>query len=346
MRKIITTFIFSVLGGTIFYLLHLPLPWTLGPMTATILRSERFGKKAYWPVSIRNTGLIVLGYTMGSPFTLDAGKQIVIQLPSMVLATFTTIMFGMLMGYLTYRRTGISLASCMLGSIPGGLTQMAVLSGEIKNTNVAIVTFMQTIRMLTVVFSVPFIAIHGMFGSTPADASAPLTAAIALADNPFTSGIFIATAILGAFIAARIKFPTPFMLGPVIATIILVLAGFTPPTLPRPLINLAQIMVGTFMGKDINLDSIKECPTLLPYTLGSSVGLVVFSLLLGVGLSSVHTFSLVSAFLGTAPGGIAEMGITALTVNADISIVIAYQLFRLLTILLIVPIFLKWRLNR
>lgn len=346
MKKIITTFIFSILGGTIFYLLHLPLPWTLGPMTATILRSEVFEKKSHWPVSIRNTGLIVLGYTMGSPFTIEAGKQIIVQLPSMILATFTTIVFGMLMGYLTYRRTGISLASCMLGSIPGGLTQMAVLSSEIKNTNVAIVTFMQTIRMLTVVFSVPFIAIHGIFGGTPADISVPLTVPLFLTDDPLSSVIFIITAILGAFIAARVKFPTPFMLGPVITTIILVLAGLTPPTLPRPFINIAQIMVGTFMGKNINLNSIKECPQLLPYTLGSSVGLVAFSLLVGVGLSSVHTFSLVSAFLGTAPGGIAEMGITALTVNADISIVIAYQLFRLLTILLIVPIFLKWRLNR
>jgi membrane AbrB-like protein len=234
----------------------------------------------------------------------------------------------------------------MLGSIPGGLTQMAVLCTEIKNTNVAIVTFMQTIRVLIVVFALPFIAVHGLFGSTPADVSTPVTAQISLLDNPYYSSFFVVMAIISAFIAARIKVPTPFMLGPVISTIILVLIGLTPPTMPRFLVIIAQIMVGTFMGKNIKLNSIKDCPEILPYTLISAIGLVAVSLLVGVGLTSVHTFSLVSAFLGTAPGGIAEMGITALAVNADISIVIAYQLFRLLTILLIVPILLKWRLNR
>jgi uncharacterized membrane protein AbrB (regulator of aidB expression) len=77
LKKLISTFILSVSGGVIFYLLHFPLPWTLGPMAAAILRSEVFGKEVYWPVSIRNAGLIVLGYTMGSPFTIEAGKQII-----------------------------------------------------------------------------------------------------------------------------------------------------------------------------------------------------------------------------------------------------------------------------
>lgn len=345
-KNLISTFLLATTGGVIFYLLHFPLPWTLGPMAAAIIRSEVFGKKIHWPGSIRNTGLVVLGYTMGAPFTLEAGKQIIEQLPSMAMATFSTVAFGMLMGYFTYKRTGIGLASALLGSIPGGLSQMAVLSSEIKNSNIGIVTFMQTTRVLTVVFAVPFIAMHGLFGSSPAENATMTTATLSMLDNPLYSFLFIAIAVLSAFLAARIKFPTPFMLGPVIGTIILVLIGLTPPTMPRIFVIVAQILVGIFMGKNIKLSSIKDCPKLLPYALMSSIALVGFSLIAGIGLTSVHSFSLVTAFLSTAPGGIAEMGITALAVNADISIVIAYQLFRLLTILLIVPIFLKWCLNK
>ena len=49
-----------------------------------------------------------------------------------------------------------------------------------------------------------------------------------------------------------------------------------------------------------------------------------------------------TAFLSTAPGGLAEMGITALTVGADISTMTAYQLVRLLFIMLVFPYLAKW----
>lgn len=36
--------------------------------------------------------------------------------------------------------------------------------------------------------------------------------------------------------------------------------------------------------------------------------------------------SLVTAFLSTAPGGMAEMGLTAMLLNVDLSVIIAFQL--------------------
>ncbi|MNW03830.1 putative ammonia monooxygenase [compost metagenome] len=51
--------------------------------------------------------------------------------------------------------------------------------------------------------------------------------------------------------------------------------------------------------------------------------------------------SLTTAFLGTAPGGMAEMGLTGAAVGADLSIIVAYQMFRLLFILFIAPLVVK-----
>ncbi|MCI1694487.1 AbrB family transcriptional regulator [Aneurinibacillus aneurinilyticus] len=48
------------------------------------------------------------------------------------------------------------------GSVPGGLSQMLVLSEETERVDVTIVAFMQTIRLLAVIFFVPFLTIHSL----------------------------------------------------------------------------------------------------------------------------------------------------------------------------------------
>jgi hypothetical protein len=54
---------------------------------------------------------------------------------------------------------------------------------------------------------------------------------------------------------------------------------------------------------------------------------------------------LVTAFLSAAPGGMAEMGLTALILGGDVSVVAGYHMFRLLFILLVLPYFLRYWLK-
>lgn len=68
---------------------------------------------------------------------------------------------------------------------------------------------------------------------------------------------------------------------------------------------------------------------------------VGFTLLLGFGLTFFKKSSILSGFLSTAPGGMAEMGVLAISLHADIITVVAFQLFRLFSILLLLLPFLK-----
>jgi membrane AbrB-like protein len=136
--------------------------------------------------------------------------------------------------------------------------------------------------------------------------------------------------------------PTPYLLGPVLATGLLVLSGTTAPMLPPLVIITAQVCIGTHIGKNIKLNSLESrWRTVLPYTLLNVAAVVLFSLVLGWGLTFFISASLVTGFLSAAPGGVAEMGLTAMLVNADLPTVVAYQTFRVLVILLVMPIFLK-----
>ncbi|MDD4600205.1 MAG: AbrB family transcriptional regulator, partial [Negativicutes bacterium] len=101
-RALITTLIISVVGGYVFYLLNIPLPWMLGPLVFVNLSTLIAKVNIYWPINIRNAGLIVLGYIMGSPFTLSTLQQIMVQLPAMLATTVSTVLFSILIGYITH----------------------------------------------------------------------------------------------------------------------------------------------------------------------------------------------------------------------------------------------------
>ena len=65
-----------------------------------------------------------------------------------------SIILGMslLFGYLTHRRAGISLSTGLMGCVPGGFSQMVLMSEEIANTDVSVVSFMHTARLMSVIF--------------------------------------------------------------------------------------------------------------------------------------------------------------------------------------------------
>ncbi|MFX4262319.1 AbrB family transcriptional regulator [Pelotomaculum propionicicum] len=340
--RFLETLIVSLVGGLLFRLSHLPLPWLLGSLTAVMVWSLAVKRDTFWPVEFRNSGLIILGFMLGASFTTGTLQQIIRQLPAMVFATSSTIIFSLVVGYIVSRRTGISLASGIIGSVPGGLTQMVVLSEEIGDTDLTVVTFMQTIRLLSTVFIVPFIVIHGMAAAGGQDA-AVVTSAInnSILQTPWNALLYTVIVLIAAWAAVKISLPTPFLLGPLIGAAALALAGFQAPSTPSFLVVISQLFIGAYLGLSIQPASLENWKKLLPYTLMGSIAVVFFSLGVGFMLTRMHSLGLTSAFLGTSPGGMGEMGLTAVLVGANVSLVTAYQMFRLLFILFVMPLVLK-----
>ncbi|TVY07621.1 AbrB family transcriptional regulator [Paenibacillus cremeus] len=346
MINLFETVAVTLLGGWLFSLVHIPLSWMLGPLTAVLLWQGFTKRSLAWPISYRNGGLVLLGYSMGLAFTADSAMQIVTQLPSMLLATVLTVSFSIASAFVISRQSGISLSSGIIGSIPGGLSQMVVLSEEIEGADQTVVAFMQTIRLLSVIFVVPFLAVHGL-AHPDATAALPQAAAAATAHPmPWWAIPIVAAFVLAAaWLAVRLKLPTPWFLGPILASALLTIGGWPPPHLPTPLILAAQWSLGIFLGLGIKFSALAGWRRLLPYSLAGGIAIVAFSLALSYGLSLVQPISIVTGFLSTSPGGMTEMGVTATAVQADVSMVVAYQMFRILFILFVVPYVLRWGLR-
>lgn len=332
-RDCLMTLGLAIVGGILMDAINAPLPWTLGPITAVSLASLVLGRTFHWPLGIRNTALILLGYAMGRSFTIETGHAILSQLPLMLMATIITVLAGIFTAWLMFRHTAINFTSCLLGCVPGGLSQMVILADEIPDADLTAVTIMQTLRMLSVVFTIPFLATHVLpAGGAAAGSSIPPTFSYE------TALFFAIVAIVGAIIGRIIHLPTATMLGPLLATIAFILiSGERAPLVPVHAINVAQICVGSYIGCSINLRQLKSYRGMGPVLIGGVLLVLVVSMVMGVLISQLTSASLATTFLATAPGGLAEMGITALVVGADTSTMTAYQLTRLLFIMLIFP---------
>lgn len=341
------TLVIASLGGILFSYLHMPLPWILGSLTTILLWNSLLNKELSWPNTLANIGQIIIGYSIGRTFTQETCEQIIIQLPTMLMVTIVTILFSLLMGYIAHKKTGISIESGLIGSIPGGLSQTAVLCAEVPGSDITVVTVMQTARVLAVIFIVPFLAIHGLSPESISSTSVLNNSVITLNFLPISQMVILAIAVsLSAILAWKIGIPTPFLLGAVIGTASIGLYGLTLPPMPQYLLNGAQLCIGAYTGTRIHLGSLTNWRKILPYTMLGVIGLIFCSIVIAFLLMRFHDISLITAFLSTAPGGIAEMGLTGMLLHADLSVIVAFQLFRLLFVLMVLPPILKWYLAK
>lgn len=338
----------ALLGGVIFTLIQIPLPWMLGPLSFVMAWQLTTKRTLYWPAFFRDLSSLVLGYMLGASITRETGMQILHHLPSMFVGTALTVFFSCTLGYWVAKGAGIGVYSGVFGNVPGGLTQMVLVSEELDDVDATVVTFMQMIRLLGVIFIVPFLAVHGLSDDLDMPLNAMLTQDLPILPVIpwYAYPLYVLIALFGAWAGKKIKLPAAVLTGPLIATALIILIGMPAPQLPSGAIIVAQLLIGVHIGLQMKVQSLGNIKRLTTFTILSSVVLVLFSLLLGVVLSQLTGMGVTTGFLSTAPGGIAEMGITAALVHADLSMVTAYQLFRIFFIMFAVPPLIKWWIGR
>ena len=338
--QLLLSFFVAYLGALLFSLLHLPIPWLLGSMTA-ILVSSRFTQFTFrWPNVIRDIGLMIVGYSIGITLNKDTLLGMLEKLPSMLFMTLCVILFCSLMAYVISKVTNIEYPTALTATIPGGLSQILILSQELKGIDITIVAFFQVTRMLMIVFTVPFIIMLPTFleGTNNTELSEVVTSSVSKGEvSFFTILIFVISASLFAIIGKKMKMPTSYLLGPIISTAILNMSGFHAPGISVTVLEISQFMIGGYIGLLLKPEKLLNKTKMITIALVSSMFLITASLCLSMILSNFYHFSFITSFLSLAPGGMEQMTIIAHDSNADITMVTGYQLFRILFIYFIVP---------
>ncbi|WP_121438639.1 AbrB family transcriptional regulator [Salisediminibacterium halotolerans] len=340
MRLFLTVLLGSA-GGTIFMYLNTPIPWMLGPLTAVMLVQSLSSFQTFWPVTIKNNGLIVLGVSFGLYFNAESLAAIGPYLLPYVTLAIAIIAVSILQSLIVTKWINIDRLSSVFGAIPGGLTEM-VIAGESLGAKPSYVIVFQTIRLLLVLFAVPFFVVH-MFSSDAAVTADTLTdegGAFAALD-----AAWLLLPVLAAWKFHRLL-PAGWIVIPMLVTAVLAVSPAALPSMPEPIFLAAQAAVGISLGKQILLQDIKKAGNYGFVYAGLAVSLIIVSFGFGFLLARWTAMDLPTALLSTAPGGLVEMVLTASMVGADPSVVTSLQLLRILLIILVIPAFLKWLFKR
>lgn len=342
--RLLLTIIIGMIGGLVFINIHMPLPWVLGPMTAVLIGSKLGKIHLYWSSGVRNWGLIIIGYASGLSFNQETLSQIILQLPWMLVMTIALIAFSAITAFVVSKLMGVNYPSVLTGCIPGGLTQMVTLGEEIEGMDMTVITFLQVMRLILIVFCVPLLIYSPLYSVEKSGYTTAIAQTASVPLNVLIPKIilFAIISVLCALLAKKLKFPTAYLLGPIIGIAVLNILGFHGPALSPILLDIAQFSMGCYLGLLLKPEDLQNKVKIISLSIINGIVLILFSLGLGYILVKMQGIGGTTGFLSMAPGGADQMGVVASVVSANVSMVIGYQTFRMLFVNIAVPPVLKW----
>lgn len=328
-------FVLAVLIGFLFQYMAIPIPFLLGGIVSSMFWKV-IGAQVYWPRQWRELGLCVAGYGIGRNFTAETMHELSMQSLGVLEATGAAVGASVIIAWWTSRHSYANLQSCVMGCMPGGLTQMMLMSETDKRVDFSVVMVMQTLRLMSAIIIVPFLVVHGL-GAEIKDAALP-----AAQTGGYTWLWMVPIAAIGAVVLQKLHIPTPRLLGPTLAASACSYFFGTFQPVPDPLMTVAQISIGLYMGMLLDPARIKETARLMPFIITGILIIIAVSVAMAYYLSGIYGFSLITAFLAMAPGGIAEMCLAGMSMGENVSIILTYQLVRMLILNITVPMGLMW----
>lgn len=305
--------------------LNLPLPWMIGPLVAmAACNFAGVGLRA--PSASRQLGQLVVGSALGLYFTPLVAREVVSFWPVLLLGGVLAILLGVLGGWILSSLTGTDRTTAFFASVPGGATEMTIL-GERFGARADRVALAQSLRILAVVIVVPFaLTYSGVHGS---DAYQP-------ASTPFDLGRLALLLGLGAVAGAalaRYGMPNAFMFGPLGVTAALTIGELQLSSLPTGLSSAAQVLLGCALGARFERRSLQSAPHFVVGVLSSVVAVIAAAAVAALLLAAASGLPAPTLILAMAPGGIAEMCITAKVLQLGVPLVTAAQVSRVLVLL-------------
>jgi membrane AbrB-like protein len=123
------------------------------------------------------------------------------------------------------------------------------------------------------------------------------------------------------------------VLGALAVAIPLTVAEVNLSSVPRWLTNVAQLLLGCTLGSRFERSFLRRAPRFVGAVVVSVAAALLLSALFGLALAAVTGLHPGTLVLATAPGGIAEMSITAKVLEFGVPVVTAFHVARVVLLL-------------
>lgn len=323
----------GTVGGALFFALKMPLAWMMGAMVFTTIAALST-VSLHVPGRLRSAMVAILGVLLGSTFTPEAmGKVLEWPITLASLALYLMLVTGML--YVYFRRVmGFDPATAYFAATPGGLNEMVIVGRSMGGDDRAI-ALVHGARILLVVLTLPFWFRYAYgVGSAGGGAGTGTLAAIGWLDG----SVLVACAVFGPLLGKLLRLPAYRLVGPMLSSAAVHIAGLTSSVPPMELVAMAQVVVGSAIGARFAgspliwvLKLIASSIVSTSLMLGATVG---FALVLAP-LSGIPFAPIVLAF---SPGGLAEMSLIALALGVETAFVATHHVARISMIVIAAPL--------
>jgi membrane AbrB-like protein len=285
------------------------------------------------PVQVREGGQWAIGTALGLYFTPAVVKVLVSYIGYIAAGVAFALLLGAVCAWLLHKLSGVDRTTAFFAMAVGGASEMAS-QGERHGAQVDRVAASHSLRIMMVVILIPFLFkfadVHGLDVFIPGARAVHYGGLLAL----------IVLTSAGALLFKRLNSPNSWVLGPMAVAIALTASGINLSALPEWMVHLGQLFIGISLGTRFTPEFLHTAPRYLASVALCTLAALAIAASFAFGLASVSGIHPATAILATSPGGIAEMSLTAKTLQLGVPIVTAFHVTRLASLVMMIgPLF-------
>ncbi|MEL7565309.1 MAG: AbrB family transcriptional regulator [Dehalobacterium sp.] len=151
----------------------------------------------------------------------------------------------------------------------------------------------------------------------------------------------ILSAITGGLLLTYLNIPAGAMVGAMLGTALIQVKQSDKMEIPLKVRRIVRMMMGAYVGLGITEEGIRQVHDIIWPAVMTIVGMILLTLVTMIMLHKLYGWDLKMAILSSTPAGLSEIGMNAEDFQTDPVPITTVHLFRLVTILVTVPIILK-----
>ena len=312
-----------------------PLAWFLGPMLATSL-GALMGLKIKIPRIVLSSILILLGLYIGNYIDKDLFSQIhewvltsLIMLIYIILSIFIVSIY--LQKFSKYEKK-----TSIFSAAPGALGPLMILA-EDQKTDLSHVATAHLIRLIIIVTVFPF------FVNSYYDADLGEFVQETLKNQDISNlFILIILSIIFIMIFDRLKVPAALLSGTLVASGFLQITEIASYQISPKIVDYCLLILGASVGCRFADKTFNEVAKNAFHSFVATFLLVFLGVIAAFAASLIIDKNFFTLLLSYCPGGIYEVAVIAIFFNLDPEFVSFHHIIRLLMILFIVPLILRF----
>lgn len=305
--------------------LGVPLSWILGPMLVSAIAALS-GRGLAESKLVRRGAQVIVGTAVGHGFTAGVLVSLLWQIPWMVIFALWSLLVAAFCSLLLERWARLDRRTALLANLPGGVAEMAFLGGDTKGASTAI-SLIQALRVTSLVIVLP-ILLALVLDKTGGAVAVPL------GSGAFGIGtlIILAAGYFFGWGMDRFGIQNAFIVGALLVSVMDTLTGTVGASIPNWLFIVAQVAIGLALGARFERKEIARMPRIVAF--GLLVSLITSAIIItsAILIAGPLGISIPVMTLAGAPGGVAEMMITAATLGLSVAEIVAFQTIRIIVV--------------